>query len=126
MTDKEFAAEKKRCQGLLSRWSEALGVRARYRMTYDYYTGPIPDHEDAGMTCTADWRYLHATIAINTEKTKGLDDEHLSWIVLHEFFHVFLNEMREPGIDHEERVATELANAIVLLQGEWAKARREK
>jgi hypothetical protein len=48
-----------------------------------------------------------------------LSDEDLERCVVHELVHVFLNEARENGedwLDHEERVASTLAQAFIWLR----------
>jgi len=60
----------------------------------------------------ADWRYLSASIAVNVKAVARLDDDELERAVVHELIHVLVNEMREPGIDHEERVVTMLSKAF--------------
>ena len=37
----------------------------------------------------------------------------INYMVVHELLHVLVNEMREEGIDHEERVVTHLAKAAL-------------
>jgi predicted SprT family Zn-dependent metalloprotease len=45
-----------------------------------------------------------------------MDADSIEKIVVHELMHVFLNEMREKGIDHEERVATMLSQAFLWVK----------
>lgn len=65
------------------------------------------------MRCFADWRYGTAQVYVNVLKAKTLDKQELEMCVVHELMHVFLNEMREGEIKHEERVATTLAKAFL-------------
>jgi hypothetical protein len=63
--------------------------------------------------CSTDWRYMHATIRVNSDKLQEIENEDIEEIAVHEMMHIFLNEMREEGIDHEERVATFLARSFI-------------
>lgn len=68
-------------------------------------------------TCWTNWQYLDATITVNTSVIKNMNDEEIEYCVLHELMHIFLNEMREKGIEHEERCATILARSFILASG---------
>jgi len=54
--------------------------------------------------CETDWRYFEATLSFN--------------FLIHELLHVVLNEMREDGVEHEERVASHLTMVMNWLNGE--------
>ena len=45
-----------------------------------------------------------------------LSKKEIEKVVVHELMHVFLNETREEGIDHEERVATQLQKAFFWIR----------
>lgn len=68
---------------------------------------------EAIMRCFADWRYGTAQVYVNVAMAKTQDKEELEMCVVHELMHVFLNEMREGELHHEERVATTLAKAFL-------------
>jgi len=68
-------------------------------------------------TCRVNWGYLEAFIDVNSSAIKNMNDEELEYAVVHELMHIFLNEMREKGIEHEERVATLLARSFILCGG---------
>jgi predicted SprT family Zn-dependent metalloprotease len=63
--------------------------------------------------CHTNWTYMTATIRVNSNHLEEEKEERLPFIALHELMHCVLNEMREDGIDHEERVATMLANSFL-------------
>lgn len=63
------------------------------------------------------WQYQQAIITFYRKGLKGLDADGVEQIIVHELMHVFLNEMREEGIDHEERVATMLSKAFLWVKG---------
>jgi predicted SprT family Zn-dependent metalloprotease len=67
--------------------------------------------------CSADWRYMSATINLYPKSMRHLDRDAIEAIVIHELMHVFLEEMRTGGIDHEERVATALQKAFAWVKG---------
>lgn len=68
-------------------------------------------------TCHTDWRYLTACIDVNKSAIKDMNEEEIEYVVVHEIAHIFLNEMREKGIKHEERTATILARSFILCGG---------
>ena len=65
-------------------------------------------------TCHTTWNYLEAVINVNKDALKALSDERIEYCVVHELMHILLNEMREDGTEHEERVATLLARSFIL------------
>ncbi len=67
---------------------------------------------DVAGECHTDWRYQNSTILLSIHKLCELDKEEIEKCIVHELMHVFLNEMREEGIAHEERVATNLQKAF--------------
>lgn len=70
------------------------------------------DGPDVVGKCDTDWRYHETTITFALHKMRNFDKERIEQTVVHELMHIFLNEMREDGIDHEERVATNLQKAF--------------
>lgn len=66
--------------------------------------------------CHSDWKYHESHITLSMRKLKDLDKEQIEKAIVHELMHVFLNEMREEGIDHEERVATSLQKAFMWVR----------
>lgn len=52
-----------------------------------------------------------------------MSDEEIEYVVVHELMHVFLNEMREQGQQHEERVATLLAKAFLWVRDQTREER---
>lgn len=71
-----------------------------------------------GGLCEVSWEYLSAYITIYPKAIKHLDEGEIEKVVLHELMHVLVNEMREDGQLHEERVATQLEKAFL-----WVKRR---
>ena len=139
MDDAEFERQKRRISDLADRWIKPLGLNlGRVRLIFERdsgvfeeshakFTGVVPP---AGLKpaafCLTDWRYIDSSIHFNLYETFGLDDEELEETFVHELQHIFLNEMREEGIDHEERVATTLARAFIELRDSIAEGQPQR
>lgn len=104
-------------------WVHALGLD--YGRVSILYVDQIEDTLEDGTIlinpnltgrCHTDWRYQETTIYISLDAIKRMDKGEIEKVVVHELMHVFLNEMREEGIDHEERVATNLQKAFVWVR----------
>lgn len=112
-------------------WSEWLGLR--YGLIKLFFVDYIEEHEGDGVfiipdcagKCHTDWRYQETQIEISIKKICQLDEEGIERVIVHELMHVFLNEMREEGIDHEERVATNLQKTFFWVR-EGARKEAEK
>jgi hypothetical protein len=120
MDDAAFTALKDKLETILRRWVKPIGlgwwdIEGHYHRD-DY---PYPG-EEAGRTslaiCRPNWSYMEADILFNMPALNGKSDKDLEHIVVHELMHIFLNEMHESGVEHEERVATTLENAFLWLQ----------
>lgn len=131
MTDAEYEEQKARVQAIVDRWLEPLGLRW-WHIEFEWQRQHAhPDDDDSlskhtTMTCSANWRYRHATITAYLPCIAEIKDERrLEWIVLHEFMHVFLSEARmmdkDDWLDHEERIASDLASAF-----QWVRERFHK
>ena len=87
-----------------------------------YYSGyeflKLDEHYsiDTVASVDTDWKYMTAKIKVNSEKLETLPKKEIEAVVVHELMHVLLNEMREEGIEHEERVATILARSFLLAE----------
>jgi hypothetical protein len=62
--------------------------------------------------CYSNWKYMESHIVLSMRKLRDFDKEQIEKTIVHELMHVMLNEMREDGIEHEERVATSLQKAF--------------
>lgn len=67
--------------------------------------------------CQVEWKYCAAILTFSDDLIKNKNREELEHIVVHEMMHIFLNEMREGKIKHEERVATQLQKAFMWVKG---------
>lgn len=116
LRDKERNLQKQRVMKVRNKWFRALGL-GWWRVDYKWVDWIEPKHEGNTVLarCDVDWPYKEATITISLLQVKELDDERLEYALLHEYMHIFVNEMRDDkeGIDHEERVCTDLAQAFI-------------
>jgi len=74
-------------------------------------------HLDTAAFCTCDWKYQTATITFALSRMRDLKKREIEEVCVHELCHIFLNEMRENEIHHEERVATQLSKAFLWVRG---------
>lgn len=124
MTDAEYRKTVMRLRKAAGKWQTALGL-GYWRITYEYESEglmPVPartDGQSVAATSRPDWRYKHATINFNVPVLADQTDDDLERFVLHELTHVLVNELREEGLDHEERVVSELTSAFM-----WTEAHR--
>lgn len=101
-------------------WTKWLGLRyCECNLIFSKDPGDFNYYNDGSrslMHCDADWRYQRFTISVNLPEATKLTECKLENAIVHELMHVFLNEMREPGLDHEERVATMLQSAFMWVR----------
>lgn len=122
MTDEEYAAQKERLRTLTERWVAPLGLRWwRLDLEYDREGIRVSDEEHAeNWRCLfrvfTRWEYAEAKIVCNMPALADLDDERLEEKFVHELVHVLVNEMREEGHCHEERVVTTLTKAFLWVR----------
>lgn len=67
--------------------------------------------------CEVNWKYLVSTVTFYIKPLKSQSPATIERVVIHELMHILLNEMRAKGIDHEERVATQLQKAFSWVKG---------
>jgi len=77
-----------------------------------YNDGSIGISPEASASCDTNWRYQESTISVSKKWLTKLSKYDIEKMIVHELMHVLINEMREEGIDHEERVATNLQKAF--------------
>lgn len=113
ITDAEFEAEQQRIRDMLEYWRSALYLD-EWHVNLQFTRGPwqTDGAEQPIGECLAQWEYRRATITWDTEETRKFDDEGLRHLVFHEAMHILLNEMREDGLKHEERVCETLARVL--------------
>ena len=69
------------------------------------------------------WEYKNAVIKISHKALKDRTKKEVERLIVHELAHCLVDEIKEGGIKHEERVATNLTNAFIWVRNE---TRREK
>ena len=116
-SNKKTIKKIKKCRAL---WLRTLGL-LWWEVRINYYTDKseiadrfrhLKDGRVVPATVTSDWRYGTATVSINVPAFRGMKRKEIEFILVHEFVHILVNEMRERGIKHEERVVTNLTTAL--------------
>lgn len=119
MKNRTFKKQRRRFERLSRQWLEPLGLcwwSVRHVYFDDREQFRVGNDGETLMRCYSDWRYGYATIHVNTLYAACFDDAELERHYVHELCHIFLSEMREGDLDHEERVATTLAKAFLWLR----------
>lgn len=111
-SDADYLRDKARIWKVFQKWTANLGLRY-WKCTCKWYRENfIPDHDQAIATCDANWKYLIVEASFCCDPIGRMADDELERVVVHELLHALVNEMREDGIEHEERVVSQLTNAI--------------
>lgn len=119
MKRKAYKRTRNRARRYFERWTYLLGLRwwdvevRWYDTRRDFSKASGAKSYGVAMRVYADWRYMTATIHVNVPALARLSTAELEQSIVHELCHVLVNEMREPGIDHEERVVTTLSKAFI-------------
>jgi len=106
---------KRLIQKYIKWWVHWLGLG--YQSIKVSYVDYWEDGRECVALCDTDWRYMDSTLTFNLTKLRNVSESEIEMTVVHELAHIFLNEMREEGIDHEERVATMLQKAFMWVKG---------
>jgi len=114
----------KKIKKICDKWIYRLGLKW-WEVQVNYVSDPqtvieifrITDEEIVIAKTFADWKYMTANIYLNIPPMLSMSSDQVQRIIVHELLHVLVNEMREDGIDHEERVVTSLTKAVF-----WIKA----
>lgn len=94
-------------------WAGWWKVDVVYKTAHEFNKIDSGRYAGAVAVCETRWEYMEALITVNSDALEEQDEEDIEYLALHELMHVFLNEMREEGIEHEERVATFLARSFL-------------
>lgn len=120
LDDVEFEAFKKRWFRFVEKWKPLLFLNSwEFVWEFDRKGDTIEANDDnatALAETNANWKYAHARIDVNVRDTIGRSDFDLEGIIVHELLHCALNEMREAGIEHEERVVSLLQRSLMLTE----------
>ncbi len=114
------SSKKKLIRRYIKRWRTILGLY-QWKIKTFYHKDPedILKNFDTGKRSmssamvNADWKYRSANIHFNMLNVNELPPAEIEETVVHELVHVLVNEMREDGIHHEERVVTDLTAAFL-------------
>lgn len=123
MNTKKFNKCRLKIQDYLDKWIKIMGL-GEWSITVTYVdvdscragqvkrlAGRFSEGLPAA-TAYALWQYLDGSIYFNVNELADYEARELEDVVIHELAHLLLNEMREDGIDHEERVTTMLTSAF--------------
>jgi len=95
-------------------WAGWWKVEVVYYSEHEF----LKHEEDASIftlaICHNNWQYMEAKINVNSDNLEDINNDEIEYTAVHELMHIFLNEMRCEGIEHEERVATMLARSFLL------------
>lgn len=115
MKSKAYNKQIDRIRPCIDKWITPLGL-AWYMGETRFYAKEKEFRKSNGGVAAfrvwADWRYMTFTISVNVPAVRRMDDDELERAIVHELVHVLVNEMREDGIAHEERVVTMLTKAF--------------
>lgn len=115
MTDKALEKQKKRVRRYLDKWRNLLCLwnwTGGVSWSEERKTGE-PEGAETLADVYVDWKYLDYCINFYLPCLPGKTDKEIERYVIHEMAHILVNEMREEGIKHEERVASQLTNALL-------------
>ena len=120
MKKKEYKRARKRFDRIALEWAERLGLKwwslnfLHHRKTPKKFKRT--DGHQTGVSTIARWQYLEAYFEVNTPAIARMSDSELEELVVHEMMHVLVNEMREKGRKHEERVCSRLTQAFLWVR----------
>jgi predicted SprT family Zn-dependent metalloprotease len=81
----------------------------------DYLGDSRVEGYSTSATCDSSWQYFTATIDFSYIQLKDMEEKEIEKIIIHELLHIVVNEMREDGIEHEERVVSHLQMIVSYL-----------
>lgn len=99
---------------LVKRWCKPLGL-----LWWDIHFHYLDERKqyksgtELAMETFSDWRYLEANVYVYVPTVADLDKTQVEEVFVHEMMHIFVNEMREKGLHHEERVCRTLERAFL-------------
>lgn len=113
--------KKKGIMKVIDKWLTPLGLRWwEVNVVWMDKTQEILDTFDVSSDgnivaakVSADWKYGVARVYINLPAFKEIKRWRVERIIVHELVHILVNEMREDGLEHEERVVTGLTKAFI-------------
>ena len=117
MNDAEYEEQIKRVQRYLYKWQWLVEDEWWLKYVYDRERAKGDgDDENTGARVTTSWEYREALIRLFLPSTAEMEDEELERIIVHEFAHIIVCEMRlkgakedDPAGFHNEHVCSTLA-----------------
>jgi len=122
MKPKAYRKAHARIQASFDRWITVLGLRWwsmeiwYYASRKDFMKSSGASGPNVAMRNTTKWEYGDVTIQVCVPALAHLRGEDLDRAVVHELLHTLVNEMRDDGIKHEERVVTALTKAVFWIK----------
>lgn len=119
MNDANFKKTQARLLKAAGKWHHILGLDW-WHVDYEWAREGIAREDQASVldnrkvagTCQADWKYKDAVITFNVPMFADMSDDDLERVVVHEQVHILVNQMRESGIEHEERTVSDITSAL--------------
>lgn len=99
----------------IPKWIKLLKLQ-NWLIDIDYMKGDGEIGSDGyrtSATCNANWDHLSALICFWPKALRESPKTYIEYVVVHELMHILVNEMRETGIKHEERVVAQLAKSAI-------------
>lgn len=127
MTDKQYRGLRRLIDKLCKKWLNTLGFR-RWSVRTTIYRVPKEESPDCVASCDAQWEYMNMWLKFYGPKCLELTEKEFEESFVHECIHGLVNEMRawgdwedgkilksksDEGMMHEERVVTQLTQAIL-------------
>ena len=100
--------KKWKCNLFLGMWTINFNIR-------DYLGSATQDGYSTAARIDTSWKYFTADLDFSYIQLKDMEEKEIEKIIIHELLHIVLNEMREDGIEHEERVTSHLQMIISYL-----------
>ena len=130
MNDKEFNGLKNKIDRLMTKWRLPMGigwwtVHRIYEREYADDDNKYGSDCHKGASCSVQYPYKTATIKFFMPALINESKDELERIIVHELTHILVNEMRdfEKGIEHEERVVSDLTSAFFWLEDKFRKTK---
>ncbi len=133
MTDKEYRDFRRRISKLGKKWLLMLGFR-HWDTQVETSRHPDPEVSDCVGKANTKWEYQKVTLTFYGPGLMKYTDKELEEVYVHECCHALVAETRqwgyesipkdkaEEGMKHEERVVTQLTNAILWTYRDGVKA----
>lgn len=101
------------CKNYLKFWIKYLNLSDwKVETTYHTYLRASESGNRVVARTWASWEYLDAHIEFDLAVLRDMDEDEIERAIIHELLHVVVNEMRDPGVKHEERVVSSLSRVL--------------